>query len=78
MERGEINGYLIQMQNSNELHSVDSLGRIWLKEEKQCLRTSGAADAIPQDRLYENATIDCIDENRVRENSYQMSLDLYH
>ena len=34
MERGEINGYLIQMQNSNELHSVDSLGRIWLKEEK--------------------------------------------
>ena len=34
MESGEINGYLIQMQNSNELHCVDSLGRIWLKEEK--------------------------------------------
>ena len=30
------------------------------KKKKQCLRTSGSADAIPQDRLYENATIDCI------------------
>lgn len=34
--------------------------------ERRKLRTSDSADILPQDKRYENVTIDCIDGNWMR------------